>query len=797
MSDMAAMDGVAHGPRVLMLDDNVFFLELVGDMLRNLGAAEVLTETEGGRALAHVETEKPDMVICDLGMPGMDGIEFLRHLAGQEYSGGVVVLSGLDKAVLKSAENLARSHGLNLLGVQQKPLEEDALAAIIARLGQSRPQRGGKAVPEVEMLAPEELREGLEAGRVEVFFQPKVSVRGRHVLGAECLARWRHPERGLLTPDAFISVAEQHGLIDALALAVFRNAVAQLGQWRKQGQQISVAINLSMDNLNRLDLPDVFEKIAHEAGVETGAIILEMTESRLMDNYTLSLDILTRLRLKGFGLSIDDFGTAYSTMENLKQLPFTELKIDRAFVNGASRDRMERAILDSSVRLGKALKLNLVAEGVETQEDWELVARCGCNEVQGYFIAPPMPAHEWMDWVARWESTPERRRKHADAMFDEDAASGKARILVVDDDEFMREMFDETLAENYQLAFAENGADALMLAQTEHPDLILMDVDMPAMDGYETCRRLKEMEGLADVPVVFVSGMDEGDDRVRGYEAGGEDYLIKPFDPLDLEVRVAHLLKVVSDRSSLKAMANYATTTAMTAMTSMSELGALLETLKHFNACADYPALARAMLSGLAGYGLQGVAQVRSQEGVLTLNPQGEASALEISVIEHMTGMERITQFKNRMCITYEHVSMLVNDMPVDDSERCGRLRDHLAMLVEGAEVRVRGLMAGLESQRRGEAIERASGRITAALKEIDQAQRQSRMDTAVAVSVFMDKMESALLSVALTEAQDVYLSDIVREGIDDIIRTQSAEVDMQNKLTGVIQELRSMSGAN
>jgi EAL domain-containing protein (putative c-di-GMP-specific phosphodiesterase class I) len=208
----------------------------------------------------------------------------------------------------------------------------------------------------------------------------------------------------LIQPAAFISVAEEHGLIDDLTMAVFHKAMGHLKEWTRLGHDLKVSVNVSMDNLDRLDLPEVFADIVRQAGVETGRVILEMTESRLMSNIVTSLEIITRLRLKGFDLSIDDFGTGYSSMEKLKQLPFTELKVDRSFVCGATRDSVARAILESSVQMGHALGMSVVAEGAETQEDWDLLFAIGCDEVQGYFVARPMPAEDFIAWKTRWEA---------------------------------------------------------------------------------------------------------------------------------------------------------------------------------------------------------------------------------------------------------------------------------------------------------------------------------------------------------------------------------------------------------
>lgn len=243
-------------------------------------------------------------------------------------------------------------------------------------------------------------------------------------------------------------------------------------------------------------------------------------------------------------------------------------------------------------------------------------------------------------------------------------------------------------------------------------------------------------------------------------------------------------------RVSLREMANYASNTAMT---SMSEMGALLESLKKFNACIDERALAEAVLSGLSLYGLNGVVRVRTPEKKLFLSEHGEASPLEISVIDHMTGMDRIVHFKSRMFIHYLHVAILVNNMPVEDPDRCGRLRDHLAMLVEGAEMRAAGIVAEHKSMRRSLAIERMIGQVTGTLNEIDSTQRRNRMEMRLAFATLTDKMGAALLRVGLTNAHEDFLCAIVSNGIEEIISVQSTEADLQNKLTAIIGEMKEI----
>lgn len=758
---------------VLFVDDDEFQLEFVGDLLRDLGVAEVLTASSGGQGLDLFDSleHKPDLLLCDLHMPDMDGIEFLRHIAERGYQGGIGVLSGTEPGLRKAADTLARAYSLNLLGVMEKPARREVLLAMLQQIDQLRP---GPATHVAEaLLSVEELKIGLAQGYVDVFFQPKVAVSERRMVGVECLARWRHPERGLLGPHTFIAVAEQHGLIDELTHAVLRRAVSHMAEWQRLGSGCKIAVNLSADNLTRLDLPEIIHQIVREAGIDSQQIVLEITESGLMKDFRLSLDILARLRLKGFSLSVDDFGTGYASMEKLQQLPFCELKVDRVFVSRATSDPTSLAILESSVHLGRSLGMNLVAEGVETQEDWDLVAKLGCDEVQGYFIARPMPADELPKWRKKWERE----------MSNEDLP----RILNVDDDPMMQELAEDMLGGAFQVSAAGSGEACLAKLQNDRMDLVLLDVEMPGIDGYETCRRIKENGDLADIPVIFLSGHDRIEDRLKGYEAGGEDYIVKPFDPVELEAKLRNLLRLRRERDQHKEMASYASSTAMTAMTSLGEMGALIETMKRFNACNTLTALADATLAGLALYGLQGAVQVRAADETLTRDGDGEASPLVASVIDHMTSMDRITTFKSRMCITYDNLSLLVNNMPEDDAERYGRLRDHLAMMAEGANVRVQAIMLG-------NALNRVVENLTGTLAQIDAVQRHSSMAINLGINAFNEEVDRAYISLGLTDAQERFMSQIIRTGIDKILNAESASQDVQDKLSALIRELNGLN---
>ncbi len=385
--------------KVLIVDDNKFMVSLVKRILDKIEITAPLEANDGAGALERLDEAAVDVIICDLNMPGMDGIEFLRHLAGREAHPAVILLSGEDKSVLKTATQLGQAHGLRMLGAVPKPVKKEPFEALLGKVGAGAQERPRSAF---ESLTPEEIREGLEGDSVELVFQPKVSIATREMVGVETLMRWRDAERGLMGPGAVVPVAEESGLINALTEAIFRKAMAQCGAWRADGHDFKVAVNVSMHDLDRYDFPDFVVDTAEAEGVDPSSVVLEVTESRLMADIAKPLEILTRLRMKGVGLSIDDYGTGASSMEQLKRIPFTELKIDQEFVTGAPEDDEARAMLVSCVGLGKDLKLPVVAEGVETQTEWDLVASLGVDVVQGYFVAKPMPAEAIEDWIGNW-----------------------------------------------------------------------------------------------------------------------------------------------------------------------------------------------------------------------------------------------------------------------------------------------------------------------------------------------------------------------------------------------------------
>lgn len=240
-----------------------------------------------------------------------------------------------------------------------------------------------------------ELRRGLERGEIVPYYQPIVQLGNGHLVGFEVLARWRHPERGLLGPDQFLPMAEETGLIGEVGAAVLRSSLAQLGQWRNSTQRfsdLSVSVNVSVRQLMSSQLVDIVAEALAEAGVSASALWLEITETALMADVKAATIALRELRSLGLHLAVDDFGTGYSSLTYLKRFPVEAIKVDRTFVNGLGIDQEDSTIVEAVVNLGHSLGLSVVAEGVETPLQLNRLREIGCDRGQGYLFGRPRPA---------------------------------------------------------------------------------------------------------------------------------------------------------------------------------------------------------------------------------------------------------------------------------------------------------------------------------------------------------------------------------------------------------------------
>lgn len=404
MKNLRSAPSPADGLSFLVMEDDDFQRRMVVDMVRSLGATEVREADNGKQALDMLQggnTSPVDIAICDLDMPEMDGMEFLRHLGSESRSASVVILSALDGMLLASVENMAQAYGIKLLAVIRKPLTLAQLDALISQYErpESKPQQ---AVAAARSFTLDEVLQAVRAKQIEPYFQPKVDLETGRVTGAEALARWIHPALGVIEPGAFIGLLEQHGKIDELTFLMLEKTAAASRVLLDKGFAILLSVNLSLVSLSDTTLADRVTQAVRDAGVDPHHIILEITESAAMTDVAPALENLARLRMRGFGLSIDDYGTGYASMQQLTRVAFSELKIDQSFVKAFTANPALRIIVESSIKMANELRLKSVAEGVETEQELVTLRSMSCGTAQGYLISRPIDFNEFCDFLVKY-----------------------------------------------------------------------------------------------------------------------------------------------------------------------------------------------------------------------------------------------------------------------------------------------------------------------------------------------------------------------------------------------------------
>lgn len=370
--------------RLLVVDDDPGVGDFIAVVAEGLGYDVALVRTSA-QLRDRLPRFDPTLVSLDLSMPEIDGIEVLSLLAEQGSRAKIILTSGLDSKLVAKAHEIGGLHGLDMLDALSKPFE----------VGQLEQRLTACKAKDSSPPTASDLATAIEVGDLEVYYQPKISLKPENlmaVVGAEALVRWNHATKGIIPPDQFIRLAEDSGLIQDLSAYVFREAAHCLAGVLHSHPALSISVNLSAANFGDTNLPRELEEHTTGFGVPPDQIIIEVTESTAMADVARSTEIMTRLRIKGFGLSLDDFGTGFSSLLHLYRMPFTELKVDRTFVSPLDTSEEAATITRSTIDLAHNLGLSACAEGVEDEATLESLLSYGADSAQGFLIARPMRA---------------------------------------------------------------------------------------------------------------------------------------------------------------------------------------------------------------------------------------------------------------------------------------------------------------------------------------------------------------------------------------------------------------------
>lgn len=391
-----------QGGRLLIFDDDPEVGSIIG-MIAETIDFETRAVLRADDFFRIIEEWSPTHIALDLVMPEVDGIEAMRMLGERRCPATIVITSGMGSRVLDAAQRAAVEHGLSVAGVVSKPFSTKALCALLTAEPVAKAEKQAKPPPASRVdpgtVTEKDLSDALGRREFSVFYQPKIRCDTGAVAGFEALVRWHRPGIGIVGPDLFIPLAERTGQIDRLTDQVFEQSLAWLAS-SFSGAALLLSLNLSARSLGDVELANRIAAACGERAIDPGRIILEVTETSAMADSVSTLDLLTRFRIKGFHLSIDDFGVGYSSLIQLARLPFSELKIDKMFVISAPESTESRNIVKAIVGLAHSLGLRVTAEGVEDEWTLGFLRDIGCDLAQGYFIGRPMDGDAMRTWVA-------------------------------------------------------------------------------------------------------------------------------------------------------------------------------------------------------------------------------------------------------------------------------------------------------------------------------------------------------------------------------------------------------------
>ena len=374
-------------PSVLILDDDPVFSAFTEAVLLDAGCTNVAIADDGEQGIraALASSGEYDIVILDLNMPDFDGLSALRLLGDSGFNGEIVIVSGESRAIMDAASRLAGLHGLRLAGALSKPLRQGEIEGFLANFKRGSPP---KAIALRQAASAEIIR-------LVPVFQPKVVLASQRVYGAEALMRVQTKDGRLGSPQAHLEMLSKSGQLGSATLEFLGAILDEMNGWDTRMTLLPVSVNVPAPLLEEDGFMARFTEIVREKGVSPSRITVEMTEAELPNDFSKLVEIMTRLRMAGFGLAIDDYGTGMANYDILRLCPFTELKIDRSVVQAATHDALACGFIGNCASIARELSMTVVSEGVETAEQAEAMRRLGVDVIQGYFFSKPLDAAQY------------------------------------------------------------------------------------------------------------------------------------------------------------------------------------------------------------------------------------------------------------------------------------------------------------------------------------------------------------------------------------------------------------------
>ena len=383
---------------VLIIDDDPTQVAILQAYFASLNVADIKGTTNPSEALNYINNKQNeiDLIVSDLQMPEMDGLEFLRHLNAMQYIGKLAIISGVKSDLLDHASRLAKMHRLNIIGHVPKPVTKNSLDNVFLKEAEE------SRIPvktDQYFITQSDFSKAMDKNEIEPYFQPKVDVKTGKIIGAEALVRWNKPGVGFISPEVLINFAENNGRIEELTFYLFNKTLKSSQDFLAFDPKQVFATNLSPNMARNLALPDQLLSRIKAHGLKPESFSFEVTENNVLNLDTTTLEVLSRLRILEFDVAIDDFGTGSSNIQTLRDFPYSELKIDRAFVSNAISDVFSRETVRAAVSLSHDRGMKIVAEGIEDVKTFAFVREQGIEYAQGYLFSKALSHSDYLAFI--------------------------------------------------------------------------------------------------------------------------------------------------------------------------------------------------------------------------------------------------------------------------------------------------------------------------------------------------------------------------------------------------------------
>lgn len=393
--------------QILIVEDEPFQRAIMVKMFAQLTQAKIEVAEDGIEAL-QLMTQLPelDLIVCDLSMPRMDGVELVRKLADNRHDPILILASATATEVINSVKEMAYSYGFSQVYCLEKPIVHRQMADTIKQINHYLNQQKPNWSNANYTPSDQEIIQAIANNEIHPFFQPQIDLETGRVCGTEVLARWKHPQHGLIMPGKFIPHLTRLNLNEKLNQQMLFQSARYACEWQNLGYEIGLSININPTQLTDVRFADQCLAILSHTGFPAHLLTIEVTENELSPNLAHMLDTLNRLRLNGINISLDDFGTGHSSLMQMTTMPLNEIKIDQYFVSRLLNDNKCLAAAISTLALGHNLGVDVIAEGVEDNETIATLYRLGCKNVQGFYFSKALPHQQFLTWLTKWVALP-------------------------------------------------------------------------------------------------------------------------------------------------------------------------------------------------------------------------------------------------------------------------------------------------------------------------------------------------------------------------------------------------------